>query len=445
MNENNNATVSFDRMRNMLTRAAEIRESEQQQVFDALDEIHARLSPLDSLGSVRKRLSELPDRTEVGVIAERLDEAMAKLEAQDTAIASLARAVESIVDKLATPFAQLDGRLDGVVGKMEGVVGRMDGLEDKLANIHRRIDSLDGHLDKQDARIDTLPGQVHVPVKERIDTLETALRGRLDEVDEGVHEHLDGTKDALHRHVTEVNDGLAHKLDETRDTVNSTRDKLTSAVSDSREALNSAVAESRDSLSSAVSDSHDSLSSAVTDSRDSLVSSLGDTRAGITHSLDEARTALNAALEETKETMDASDRLEALAQRLEQALGRLDDMATRLDTVEDGFAARLGELGGTLEQSLTKVQGTLAAQPDTTVVTSLVKKSNEETERRIGGHLDEAMATFAELMMGGGPAMPAAPPSTLPRQQRRARGSKKVNGEKPRMEELEEADSGDDN
>ena len=51
----------------MLVRAAEIRESEQQQVFDALDEIHARLSPLDSIGSVRKRLSELPDRTEVGV------------------------------------------------------------------------------------------------------------------------------------------------------------------------------------------------------------------------------------------------------------------------------------------------------------------------------------------------------------------------------------------
>jgi hypothetical protein len=74
-----------------------------------------------------------------------------------------------------------------------------------------------------------------------------------------------------------------------------------------------------------------------------------------------------------------------------------------------------------------------------------VKKSNDETERRIGGHLDEAMATFAELMMGGGgPAMPSAPPSTLPRQQRRARGSKKINGEKPRLEELEEADASDE-
>jgi ABC-type transporter Mla subunit MlaD len=446
VNENNNSTVSFDRMRNMLTRAAEIRESEQQQVFDALDEIHARLSPLDSIGSVRKRLSELPDRTEVGVIAERLDEAMAKLEAQDTAIASLARAVESIVDKLATPFAQLDGRLDGVVGKMEGVAGRMDGLEDKLANIHRRIDSLDGHLDKQDVRIDTLPGQVHVPVRERIDTLETALRGRLDEVDEGVHEHLDGTKDALHRHVTEVNDGITHKLDETRDNINTTRDSLSSSVSNSRDALEKSLTETHSSISSSVNDTRDKLSSSLNDTHSSLDKSLTEARDGLSHSLDEARSALNAALDETKETMDASDRLEALAQRLEQALGRLDDMATRLDTVEDGFAARLGELGGTLEQSLTKVQGTLAGQPDTNAVTSLVKKSNEETERRIGGHLDEAMATFAELMMGGGPAMPTAPPSTLPRQQRRARGgSKKVNGEKPRMEELEEAETGDEN
>src|SRR5919204_4667189 len=88
--------MSFDRMRNMLTRAAEIRESEQQQIFDALDEIHARLSPLESIGSVRKRLSEMPDRTETSALAERLDDAMAKLDAQDGAIAAIGRAVEAI-------------------------------------------------------------------------------------------------------------------------------------------------------------------------------------------------------------------------------------------------------------------------------------------------------------------------------------------------------------
>jgi len=163
--ENNNSTMSFDRMRNMLTRAAEIRESEQQQIFDALDEIHARMSPLESLGSVRKRLSELPDRTEVSVLAERLDEALAKLEAQDNAVADIGRAVDALVDKLAKPFAQLDGRLDGVAGRFEGVAGRMDGLEDKLSNIHRRLDELEVHLDKQDTKVEALPSAVHGPVR----------------------------------------------------------------------------------------------------------------------------------------------------------------------------------------------------------------------------------------------------------------------------------------
>ncbi|MGH3625624.1 MAG: hypothetical protein ACRDQ5_28245, partial [Sciscionella sp.] len=63
--------MSFDRMRNMLVRAAEIRESEQQQIFDALDEIHARMSPLESVGAIRKRLSEVPDRTEVVDLSRR--------------------------------------------------------------------------------------------------------------------------------------------------------------------------------------------------------------------------------------------------------------------------------------------------------------------------------------------------------------------------------------
>src|SRR5262245_15034270 len=166
VNENNNSTVSFDRMRNMLTRAAEIRESEQQQIFDTLDEIHARLSPLESIGAVRKRLSEIPDRTEVSALASRVEDTMAKLESQDAVLAALIRAVEGIADKLATPFAQLDGRLDGVTGRFEGVAGRMDGLEDKLANIHRRIDELDAHLDKQGTKLDTVAGNVTASVRE---------------------------------------------------------------------------------------------------------------------------------------------------------------------------------------------------------------------------------------------------------------------------------------
>jgi chromosome segregation ATPase len=341
VNENNNSTVSFDRMRNMLVRAAEIRESEQQQIFDALDEIHARLSPLESIGSVRKRLSEMPDRTELSALASRLDDAMAKLDAQDGAIAAIGRAVEAIVDKLATPFAQLDGRLDGVAGRFEGVAGRMDGLEDKLSNIHRRLDELDGHLDKQDGKLDMLPSAVHGPVRERVEQAETNVRARVDEVNDSVHGKLDG--------------------------------------------LQRAVAESVDAVGSKV---------------------------------DDSRVALQGSLDDTKNTVDGTARLEALAKRLEQVTGRLDELTTRLDTVEDGFTAKIGELGGHINTAITKVEGTLSKQPDSDSVASLVQKSNEESVRRIGGHLDEAMATFAELMMGGG-APPPRPPATLPRQSRR--------------------------
>ncbi|HET6707186.1 PA containing protein [Amycolatopsis sp.] len=346
--DNHIAAPSFDRMRNMLVRAAEVRESEQQQIFDALDDIYARLAPVDSLGAVRKRLSEMPDRTEVSVLAERLDETMSRLEAQDTAIAALTRAVESIVDKLAKPFAQLDGRLDGVAARFEGVAGRMDGLEDKLQNIHRRIDELGGHLDKQDAKIEALPQSVNGPVRERIEQAEATLRERVDTTD---HE-------------------LRNKVDEL---------------------------------------------SRVTQER---VGELGRT----THERIDANTeALKVALTETGEMIDASDRLENLGNRLETVTTRLDDLASRLDKVEDGFLSGIGDLDGALKAGLSKVEGTLSKQPDTDSVDSLVRKSNDESVRRIGGQLDEAMATFAELMLGGGPAVQQiAPPPPAPRQPRRS-------------------------
>lgn len=326
--DNHHAAPSFDRMRNMLVRAAEVRESEQQQIFDALDDIYARLAPVDSLGAVRKRLSELPDRTEVGVLAERLDEAMTRLEAQDNALADLARAVEAVVDKLAKPFAQLDGRLDGVAARFEGVAGRMDGLEDKLSNIHRRLDDLGNHLDKQDIKIDNVPTAVQGPVRERLDTLETGLKERVDRLDTDAKERLSSTSESLR-----------------------------SAVSDATEML------------------------------------------------------------------DPTARFDTLGERLEQLGNRLDSLAGRIDKVEENVATRLGELDGSIKSGLSEVEGTLSQQPDNDYFTSVVRKSNEESERRIGGQLDEAMATFAELMLGGGPApQPAITAPPTPRQPRRRNG-----------------------
>jgi chromosome segregation ATPase len=291
------ATQSFDRMRSMLVRAAEIRDSEQQQIFDALDEIHARLAPLESLGSVRKRLSEMPDRTEVSVLAERIDEALSKLEAQDGAIAALGRAVESIIDKLAKPFAELGGRLDGMAGRFEGVAGRMDGLEDRIAGLHKRIDDVDHHLDRQDTRVDGLPAAIHGPVREQLGAAETGFRSRLDEVDKGLQESLAGALESL------------------------------------------------------------------------------------TH--------------------------------------RLDVLSSRLDAMEEGVGGRFGSVS----ERLGALDGALAHRPDGDSLFSLIRRANEESETRYTAQLDEAMATFAEIIMGGtAPAQLAPTPPPPPRPaQRRAR------------------------
>ncbi|AUS79316.1 hypothetical protein C1701_14145 [Actinoalloteichus sp. AHMU CJ021] len=404
MNENNHSALSFDRMRSMLTRAAEIRDSEQQQVFDALDEIHARLSPLESLGSVRKRLSELPDRTEVSVLAERLDEALSKLESQDTAISGLLHAVDGLVDKLAKPFAQLDGRLDGVSGRFDGVAGRMDGLEDRLGHIHKRLDDLGLHLDKQDTRLENMPAAVHGPVRERMDGLELSLRSRIDEVDEGVHEHLDGTKEALQRHVTE-------SAETVRGEVTSSSEAVRASVETSRETLGDQLRETRD----------------------------------------EVQRKLDSLLE--RPAVDPTEKLDALAERLEQLSRRVQDVNSRVEKVDDSVLGRIGELNDAVdtrlrevdsdvlskiselnravETHLDRIDGTLADRPDTGAVNSMVREANAESERRNATQLDEAMATFAELILGGAPT-PPPPPTPLPRQQRRAtrKGGKGREGEK---------------
>ncbi|MPY77616.1 MAG: PA containing protein [Actinophytocola sp.] len=333
-------------MRNMLVRAAEVRESEQQQVFDALDDIYARLSPVESLGAVRKRLSELPDRTEVGVLAERIDETMSRLEAQDKAMAAIAQAVDGIVDKLAKPFAELGGRLDGVAGKFEGVAGRMDGLEDKLQNIHRRLDELEIHLDKQDSRLESIPSAVHGPVRERVDTAEAALRERIDAFD-------------------------AEAKQRTTESEATFRDQLSEAEATLRERIREAT---------------------------------------------------------TK--LDASETLSSMTDKVDLLTVSLEELDSRINKVEEGMSTRFGDLDGVFKARIAGVEGVLGERPDADAVNSIVRKSNEESERRIGGQLDEAMATFAELMLGGGPQQ-VTQPAPPPRQPRRTRTNNRArNGTK---------------
>jgi chromosome segregation ATPase len=321
----NESTLSFDRMRGMLMRAAEIRDSEQQQIFDSLDEIHARLAALDALGSMRKRLTELPDRTEVSVLAERLDETVAKLDAQDGVLASLLRAVESLPDKLAKPFAQLDGRLDGIGGRMEGISGRMDGLDDRLGGLHKRLDDLDNRLDRHEMRLDAMPSSVGTPIKERIDGVERQVREQLAAALRGFEETGEGLRNAL-----------------------------------------------------------------------------GDMGVDVNKRLEELA---------GRPAVDPDD----LTKRIEALVTRLDSVTARLDTLETGLGTRL-------DQSFAKIDAALVERPDTTAVGQLVARAHQESERRNAGQLDEAMATFAELILGRGAQVQAPPPPPRPT----ARRSRKV-------------------
>ncbi|MHC1562372.1 PA containing protein [Actinomycetospora sp. C-140] len=324
----NSQTMSFDRMRSMLVRAAEVRDSEQQQIFDSLDEIHGRLAALDGLGAMRKRLSEVPDRTEMSVLAERLDETVAKLDSQESSISSLARLVEGLVDRvaerLATPFAQLDGRLDGVSGRFEGVAGRMDGLEDRISGLHKRLDDLDNKLDRHEMRLDGLPSAVTGPMRERVDAVDSSLRDRLDDLARGVSEEITGTREAARSDAT------------------TTRSETTEQVGE-------------------------------------------------------------------------------LTSRLEALTGRLDQVGSRLDGVETGLNDRVGALSTSVENGLDRLDGTLVSRPDHEAVVALVRQANEESERRNAGHLDEAMATFAEIILGPGGGNSAPMPAPRPTARRGSR------------------------
>jgi chromosome segregation ATPase len=328
----NDSTLSFDRMRGMLMRAAEIRDSEQQQIFDSLDEIHARLAALDALGTVRKRLTELPDRTEVSVLAERLDETVAKLDAQDTAIAAVMRAVEALPDKIAKPIAQLDGRLDGMAGRLEGVSGRMDGLDDRLLGLHKRLDDLDSRLDRHEMRLDAMPSSVGTPIKERIDGIERAVREQLETAVRAMDESDEGMRNLL-----------------------------------------------------------------------------GDTSIGLHRRLEDLA---------SRPAVDPTEPLDDLAQRLESLSTRLETITERLNALEEGVSGRLGSLGGEIDLKLEKLDAALVQRPDSTSLRTLVEQANEESERRNAGQLDEAMATFAELILGRGPASQSPPPPPRPAQRR---------------------------
>lgn len=375
-----NQTMSFDRMRSMLVRAAEVRDSEQQQIFDSLDEIHGRLAALDALGAIRKRLAEVPDRTEMSVLAERLDETVAKLDAQDSAVSSLARLVEGLVDRvadrLAAPFAQLDGRLDGVAGRFEGVAGRMDGLEDRIAGLHKRLDDLDNRLDRHEMRLDQLPTSITGPVRERLESTEASLRGQLEE-----------TSHALAATTRSLSEEISGTREAARTDAEAQRGRSEEGLRDLTGRLE------------ALSDRLDGVGTRVEGVENTLSGRVDDVRNSVSAGLEGLDTALSGKVED-----------------IERSVAGLQ---ARVDGVESALSDRVTTVASSLEASLDKLDGTLVNRPDHEAVVALVNRSNEESERRQAGQLDEALSTFAEIILGSGGQQQAPAPRPAARRSSR--------------------------
>jgi hypothetical protein len=154
--------------------------------------------------------------------------------------------------------------------------------------------------------------------------------------------------------------------------------------------------------------------------REQLDTSARTSDEGLRALLGETGTGLHKRLEELagRPAVDPTEPLDGLAHRMETLAGRLDGLAERLDTLEDGVGRRLGTLDGSIEEKFGRLDAVLERRPDSASLSALVARANEESERRNAGQLDEAMATFAELILGRGAAVPSPPPPPRPAQRR---------------------------
>ncbi|HZE50238.1 MAG TPA: hypothetical protein VE074_11795 [Jatrophihabitantaceae bacterium] len=206
---NGQSPAGFEKMRAMLARASDLHADEQRQVVDILDEIRTRLSPIegfvgegrsrvaathDNVATIQARLTELPDRTEVSVIAERLDETLARIDAQDTVLTRVIEAVTALSERVGAPLEALEGRLEGVAGRFEGVSGRLDGLDDRLQHLHSRLDETDATVARAQAAVDLLPGQLDP----------ASVHRRFDELSASVHQRLEDEMTRVHGRFEEV-------------------------------------------------------------------------------------------------------------------------------------------------------------------------------------------------------------------------------------------------
>jgi archaellum component FlaC len=307
-------------MRATLARASDLHADEQRQVLDLLDEIRTRLTPIegfvgegrsrvvatdDNVATIQRRLTELPDRAEVSIIAERLDETLARIDAHDAVLTRVIEAVTVLSERVGAPLDALEARLEGVAGRFEGVSGRLDGLDDRLQHLHARLDETDATVSRVQGAVDLLPGQLDP----------ASVQRRFDELSAGLHQRIDDEMGRVHGRFEEV---LA------------------------------------------------------------------------------------------RPAVDPSQRLEAIAGRVEQITERLEAVNVRVKAVEDTIHGGVGSLSGALENGGQKIDRTLESRPDRNEFARVLRDSTHDSARRITQQLDGALADFAEVMLGGQSVNPKA-------------------------------------
>lgn len=326
--------LGFEKMRAMLGRASDLRADEQRQVVDLLDEVRTRLTPVEefvvesrgrlaathvNVGSIQERLSTLPDRTEVSVIAERLDEALSRIDAQDEALRQVTAVLAALNERVGAPLDALDARFEGVAGRFEGVSGRLDGLDDRLQHLHSRLDELDGSVQRIQGGVDALPGVLDIP----------SVHRRFDELSGSVHQRFDDDFGRMHGRLEEL------------------------------------------------------LS---------------------------------------RPAVDPTERLDNVASRIEQLGERVEGVAGRVRAVDETVRHNAGTLSGSLEQGIDKLHGVVEGRPDREELTRALRRSQQESERRITQQLDSVLADFAEVIIGQN--VPAKP-QPQPQQRQSARKATK--------------------
>jgi hypothetical protein len=105
----------------------------------------------------------------------------------------------------------------------------------------------------------------------------------------------------------------------------------------------------------------------------------------------------------SRPAVDPSERLDAMASRVEQIAERLEAANVRVKAVEDTIHAGVGSLSGAIENGVDKIDRSVDSRPDRNEFARVLRDSQHDSERRITQQLDGALADFAEVMLGGQP------------------------------------------